>query len=88
MQDDIMKFVKHFEEYDCLFRGSNSSFTTLIPETKDPLSLIEFRPIRLIGCVYKIIAKSLASRLKRVIGSVTVRLSRISLKAKTFWMTQ
>ena len=70
MQDDIMRFVKHFEEFGSFSRGSNSSFISLLPKVKDPLTLAEFRPISLIGCVYKIIAKSLASRIKRVIGSV------------------
>lgn len=70
MQDDIMRFVKHFESYACLSRGSNSSFISLLPKVKDPLHLNDFRPISLIGCVYKIIAKALASRIKKVIGTV------------------
>lgn len=53
-----------------LSRGNNSSFITLFPKTKNPLSLNEFHLISLIGCVYKIIAKSLASRLKRVISLI------------------
>lgn len=32
--------------------------------------MAKFRPISLIGCVYKIIAKTLASHIKKVIGSV------------------
>nr|KAJ0191815.1 hypothetical protein LSAT_V11C800411530 [Lactuca sativa] len=36
----------------------------------DPLSLSDYRLIGLIGCVYKIIAKVLASRLKKVISYV------------------
>lgn len=67
MQVDIMRFVKHFEAFGCLSRGSNSSFITLLPKTKDPLPINEFRPISVIRCVYKIIAKSMASRLKWVI---------------------
>lgn len=70
IQDDVMRFVKHFECFGCLSRGSNSSFITLLPKVKDPLSLIDYRPISLIGCVYKILAKALALRLKRVIGTI------------------
>ena len=70
MQDGIMRYVKHFERYGYFSRGSNSYFISLLPKVKDPTKLNEFRPISLIGSVYKIIAKALASRLKRVIGSV------------------
>jgi len=42
----------------------------LIPKVKDPLALNDYRPISLIGSVYKIIAKALALRIKSVIGSV------------------
>ena len=70
MQDDVMRCVRHFEEVGSLSRGSNSSFITLLPKVKDPLNLVDYRPISLIGCIYKIIAKALASRLKKVIGSV------------------
>ena len=50
--------------------GCNSSFITLITKCKDPSILTEFRPISLIGCLYKIIAKILACRLKKVVGLV------------------
>lgn len=66
MQDDIMRFVKHFERVG----GISTSFITLLPKVKDPLSLSDYRLIGLIGCVYKIIAKVLASRLKKVISYV------------------
>lgn len=36
---------------------------------KDPLTLGDFRPISLIGCLYKIMSKMLAGRLKLVVGS-------------------
>ncbi|KAL4560863.1 hypothetical protein LXL04_033019 [Taraxacum kok-saghyz] len=68
--DDIMRFVKYFETHGCFSKGCNLSFITLIPKVKDPLSLNDFRPISLIGCVYKIIAKTLATRLKKVIETV------------------
>lgn len=65
-----MRFIKHFEKYGSISKGCNSSFITLLPKVNDPLSLNEYRPISLIGCVYKILAKVLASRLKRVIRSI------------------
>nr|KAJ0217713.1 hypothetical protein LSAT_V11C300135570 [Lactuca sativa] len=65
---DIMEFVKYFEKYGTLDRGCNSSFITLVPKIKDPLHIGDYRPISLIGSLYKIISKALANRLSMVIG--------------------
>lgn len=62
-----MEFVRHFEKYGKLERGCNSSFITLVLKMKDPLHLGDYRPISLIGCLYKIISKILANRLSEVI---------------------
>lgn len=43
---------------------------TLVPKIKDPTLLNDYQPISLIGCMYKIIAKILACRLKSLIGHV------------------
>ncbi|KAL7614622.1 hypothetical protein Lser_V15G08580 [Lactuca serriola] len=67
---DITKFVKRFELNGTLAPGCNSSNITLIPKIHDPLNLCDYRPISLIGCMYKVIAKLLAIRLKMVIGEV------------------
>lgn len=45
-------------------------FFTLIPKKKSPLDLDDYRPICLVGCIYKVISKFVASRLKRVIGNI------------------
>lgn len=44
MQDDIMRFVKHFEEFDCLSRGSNLYFISLLPKTKTLFLLMSSAP--------------------------------------------
>ncbi|XP_024640828.1 uncharacterized protein [Medicago truncatula] len=53
-----------------LTKGINSTFIALIPKVASPQSLNEFRPISLVGSLYKILAKILANRLRQVIGSV------------------
>lgn len=65
-----MHFMKHIKSFRFLSRGSNSSFITLVPNVNDPLTLSEFRPIILIRCVFKIIAKTLMSWIKKVIGLI------------------
>lgn len=59
-----------FYENGSLPRGSNASFIVLIPKKDKPVSLKDYRPISLIGCIYKIIAKILAKRLAKVLPSV------------------
>nr|GEX85411.1 putative RNA-directed DNA polymerase, eukaryota, reverse transcriptase zinc-binding domain protein [Tanacetum cinerariifolium] len=48
----------------------NSSFIALIPKTPGANMVKDFRPISLIGCMYKIIAKILMNRLIGVIGDI------------------
>lgn len=60
--------VKHFEWHGQLDKSCTSSFISLIPKVKDPLKISDFNPISLIGCIYKIIAKILAMRIKKVMG--------------------
>lgn len=47
-----------------------SSFLTLIPKKLNPQGLYEYRPIFFVSSLYKILAKLLASILKRILGSL------------------
>lgn len=70
MKDDICRLMHEFWENAKLAKGCNPSFVTLIPKVEAPRGLGDYRPISLIGCLYKIIAKTLAARIKEVIGPV------------------
>ncbi|XP_023747685.1 uncharacterized protein LOC111895862 [Lactuca sativa] len=70
MKDDIMRFIKDFESTELMGKGCNSSFITLAPKVKDPITLVDYRPISLIRVLYKIISKTLTNRLKSIISSV------------------
>ena len=51
-------------------KGCNASFICLIPKVRDPSKLEQYRPISLVGALYKIISKVLASRLKKVLPAI------------------
>ncbi|GJX03209.1 RNA-directed DNA polymerase, eukaryota [Tanacetum coccineum] len=51
-------------------KGCNSSFIALIPKFPDANLVKDFRPISLIGSIYKIIAKILTNRLINVLGGI------------------
>ena len=44
-------------------KSLNASFLALIPKKVDAVEIKDFRPISLVGVIYKIIAKVLANRL-------------------------
>ncbi|KAL4590666.1 hypothetical protein LXL04_003606 [Taraxacum kok-saghyz] len=67
---DFFNIVQHFHATGVINTTCNSSFITLVPKTFNPLSLADYRPINLIGYIYKVISKVLANRLRVVIGSV------------------
>ncbi|GJX89545.1 putative RNA-directed DNA polymerase, eukaryota, reverse transcriptase zinc-binding domain protein [Tanacetum coccineum] len=70
LETDFVRSIKHFESTGRFSRGCNSSFFSLIPKINDPISISDYRPISLIGCTYKVIAKLLASRLATVIHKI------------------
>nr|GEU38675.1 RNA-directed DNA polymerase, eukaryota, reverse transcriptase zinc-binding domain protein [Tanacetum cinerariifolium] len=59
--------VEWFFTHNSFSRGCNASFISLIPKVHDPKSLNDFRPISLIGSLYKVVSKILAMRLSLVI---------------------
>jgi hypothetical protein len=70
LKEDIMRFVNEFHPNGKLSKDINSSFIALIPKVDSPQTLNDFRPISLVGSLYKVLAKLLANRLRHVIGSV------------------
>nr|GEX78437.1 RNA-directed DNA polymerase, eukaryota [Tanacetum cinerariifolium] len=67
---DLCIAVQWFFEHGSFTSGCNSSFVTVIPKTLDPKVVNDYRPISLIGCIYKIVTKILASWLSLVISSL------------------
>jgi hypothetical protein len=63
-------------------KGLLSYSITLIPKVACPSSLGEFRPISLLGCIYKLIAKVLAARLAKVMDSVVASTQSAFVKGR------
>lgn len=70
MKDEIVRFVYEFHRNGKLSKGINTTFIALIPKVASPQKINDFRPISLVGSLYKILAKLLSNRLRGVIGSV------------------
>ena len=70
LKPDILRFLDEFYVNGIFPRGSNASFIVLIPKVKNPQHLEEYRPISLIGCMYKIVVKLLANRMKKIMSVV------------------
>ncbi|GKB50421.1 RNA-directed DNA polymerase, eukaryota [Tanacetum coccineum] len=67
---EVFEAVRYFFVHIDLPRGCNSSFIALIPKIPDANLVKDFRPISLIGSIYKIIAKVLTNRLVGVLGGI------------------
>ena len=67
---DVFEAVKHFFTHGDIPNGCNSIFIALIPKIPDANMVKDFRPISLIGSIYKIIAKILTDRLVNVLGNI------------------
>ncbi|GKC23951.1 RNA-directed DNA polymerase, eukaryota, partial [Tanacetum coccineum] len=67
---DVHAAVIHFFKHGDIPGGCNSSFIALIPKIPDANMVKDFRPISLIGSIYKIIAKILTNRLVTVLGNI------------------
>jgi len=70
VKGDIMETFQHFHEQGRFERSLNSTFIALIPKKKGAKELRDFRPISLIGSMYKIFSKVLTERLKKVMSKL------------------
>ncbi|GJR49518.1 RNA-directed DNA polymerase, eukaryota [Tanacetum coccineum] len=70
IENDVFEAVDYFFMYGEIPNGCNSNFIALIPKILDANMVKDFRPISLIGSLYKIIAKILTNRLVGVLGDL------------------
>lgn len=57
----------------------NRTNITLVPKTKNPTKMTEFRPISLSNVIYKLISNVLANRLKTILPQIIIENQSASL---------
>lgn len=65
--NDILQFIEEFRMGGWMYYAFNSTFA-LIKKIDDPQYFNDFQPISLCNCIYKIIAKIIANRLKPILS--------------------
>ena len=70
VKEELMGFFKDFFERRKFVRSLNSTFLDLVPKKGRADDLRDYRPISLVGGLYKLLAKVLANRLKKVASKV------------------
>ena len=70
VKDEVMDFFKEFYEKKKFVRSLNATFLVLIPKKGNVEGIKDYRPISMLGGLYKILAKVLANRMRRVLDKV------------------
>lgn len=86
LKPDFLAFLAEFHANGRLVKGSNSSFICLIPKKDNPQQVGDLRPISLIGCMYKVLAKLLANRLRGVMPRVISDIQLAYVIGRQYWM--
>ena len=67
VERDVLAMFEEFYQHSKFEKYLNATFIALIPKKNGASNIQDFRPISLVGSVYKILAKVLANRLKEVL---------------------
>ena len=65
-----MQVINYFHEMGSFEQSLNATFLALIPKKSDAIEVKDFKPISLVGGIYKILAKILANRLRLVLPNI------------------
>jgi hypothetical protein len=74
----LLKYAQHSFDTGTLSQSFNSAGIKLIPKKGDVKQLKNWRPISLLNCIYKIIAKAIDNRLKKFLKSFSQDRKKVS----------
>ena len=70
IKGEVRIMFDQFHGNEVLRKAMLAFFVALIPKINSPLELKDYRPISLLGCLYKLLAKVLARRLAKVMNRI------------------
>ena len=70
MERDVLAVFEEFYLHSMFEKSLNATFLALVPKKNGASNIRDFRPISLVGSVYKILAKVLTNRLKEVLDQL------------------
>ena len=70
VERDVLAVFDEFYQHSKFEKSLNATFIALIPKKNGAFNIRDFRPISLVGSVYKILAQVLANRLKEVLDQL------------------
>ena len=70
VERDVLAVFEEFYLHSKFEKSLNATFIALIPKKNDASNIQDFRPISLVGSLYKILSKVLANRLKTVLDQL------------------
>ena len=82
LKTDIMNVFHNFHSQAVFEKSLNTTFLALIPKKNDVVDVKDFRPISLVGELYKIIAKVLANQMRKVIHGLISESQNAFLKGR------
>jgi hypothetical protein len=82
LKADVMRILHHFHAQGTFVKSLNATFVALIPKKAGAKGVKDFRPISLLGSLYKILAKVLANRLRLVLGSLITPTQNAFIKGR------
>jgi hypothetical protein len=82
IKGEIRIMLDQFHGIGALPNRFTSYFVALIPKTNSPFTLGDFRPISLLGCLYKIVAKVLTARLATMMDRLVAPTQSAFLKGR------
>eukprot|EP01018_Ginkgo_biloba_P004985 Gb_28741 [translate_table: standard] len=68
IETNLLRVIEELRSSAKMLAAVNSTFKALIPKTDNPVFFEDFRPISLCNCMYKILTKLLAMRIKKVLS--------------------